>query len=166
MALTDDRFRNVLSAEVIMSAADTLTFAEVQTGASLGMRLGLVIDAIDFYPPASGYALMTTAGDAISMAWTTSDQVTDLNDEADSRIIHPVKIVRVDFGTAASAQLTHLPMHVEFTPPIIVASPKLFLAADSNGLASALTVRSRMAFRFISLNAQEYLEIAETFLHG
>lgn len=166
MALTDDRFRNVLSAEVISSAANTLTFAEVQTGASLGTRLGLIIDAIDFYPTKAAMLEMTTDGDAIKMAWTTSDQVTDLDDEADSRIIDLARIQRHDFGTAASAAHVVLPVHREFTPPLIVAAPKMFVAVHTAGLASAATLRSRMAFRFINLSPQEYLEIAETFLHG
>jgi len=166
MAITDDRFQNILSAEVIESAASTITFAQVQTGASLGMRLGLIIDAIDFYPTSAAIILMTTSNDKIIMAWCTSDQVTDLEDEADSRILHVVRLQRMDFGTAASGVLLKFPIHEEFTPPRILASPNLYLAVVGSGLASAITLRSRMSFRFISLSAQEYLEIAETFLHG
>jgi len=166
MAIMDDRFQNILSAEVTTSAANVLTFAEVQTGASLGMRLGLVIDSIDMYPAQAVLAEMTTAGDRILMAWCTSDQVTDLEDEADSRVLDVIRISRLDFGTAASAQLVTVPLHREFSPPRIMASPKLFIAFNTFGLASVGILRSRLAFRFISLSAQEYLEIAETFLHG
>lgn len=165
MAITDDRFRNVLSAEVTLSAANTLTFSEVTTGASLGVRLGLIIDEIMFYPAQGGINEMTTSGDGMTFAWVTSDQVDDLNDEADSRIIYSQRIHRLDFGTAASAQLVTQPFSKEFTPPMIVATPKLHLGLVTNGLASAATLRSRLAYRFINLNAQEYLEVAETFLH-
>lgn len=166
MALTDDRFANILHAEVTHSAANTITFTEVQTGASLGMRLGLIVDTMFFYPIPSTIALMTASNDRISMAWCTSDQVTDLQDEADSRILHVMHMVRHDMGTAAAAQLYITPLVAEFNPPLIMASPKLFLCSDSNGLASVGTVRARLGFRFISLSPQEYLEIAETFLHG
>lgn len=166
MALTNDRFRNVLSAEVISSAANTLTFAEVQTGASLGMRLGVIVDAIDFYPTHAAINEMTQLADQIIMAWTTSDQVSDLEDEADSRILDVLRFSRHDLGTAGSGVFLALPFHRDFTPPLIVAAPKLFLAVHTGGLASAATLRSRLAFRFTPLSAQEYLEIAETFLHG
>lgn len=163
---TDDRFQNVLTAQVLASAANVLTFAEVQTGASLGLGLGLVIDTMDFWPNNTSLAEMTAANDRIVMAWCTSDQVDDLEDPSDSRIIHAMSYARRDAGTAANALFQLTPFHHEFTPPRIVAIPRVYLATISAGLASANRVFARLGFRYIKLTDKEYLELAETFLLG
>ena len=166
MPIQDDRFQNILPSEVVSSAANALTFAQVTTGASLGMRLGLIIDAINYMPATAALLEMTATGDRIITAWCTSDQLTDLEDEADSRILDQMIIMRHDVGTAATAFLFKTPIKHDFTPPLIMASPNLYLAVQTVGLASAATIRSRLSFRFITLSPQQYLEIAETFLHG
>ena len=52
-------------------------------------------------------------------------------------------------------------MH-QFFPPIIRASPRIFLGAETVGFAGAGTFFARMYFRYIDLSTQEYLELAET----
>lgn len=166
MASFDDRFQNILAAEVVQPSADALTFAQVNTGVSLGQGLGMVIDAMDFWPSSTVIKELITNTDSLDLAWTTSDQITDLQDEADSRIIDVIRLVPAVAGTAGNVNVIQLPLHREYTPPRIMASTRLFLAVDSNGFAAAGTIRSRLAFRFIKLSTAEYLEIAETFMQG
>lgn len=165
MAITDDRFRNVLTGEVTQAAANALQFAEMTTGASLGTRLGLIIDQISYYPSAAALRELVANNDRMMMAITTSDQVTDLEDEADSRILHVSQITSIVVGAVTSLTHSMTPLDYDFTPPLIVAAPRLHLAFDTNNFAAAQTCRVRIAYRFISLSPQEYLEVAETFLH-
>ena len=160
----DDRFRNVLSAEVTLSAADTLTYQELNTGTGIGQGLGMVIDAIDYYPASGAMRELDADNDSIQMAFTTSDQATNLTDMSDRRIFDAVFVFNQLIGTAGNTWPHHTPIHREFTPPLLVASPRIFFGVDTGGFASAYTFQARMAFRFIKLSAQEYLEVAETFI--
>lgn len=157
----EDRFANRITAKVVMSAADTLTWVEVQTGVSLGSGVGMLIDSVEYFWDMATKALMSANQDYLVAAWTTSNVPTDLNEINDQRIIHQANFqVRLD--TAVGFQLLKEPHVYQFFPPLIVASPKVYLGFDTSGLASAGTVRSRMYFRYIELTDKEYLELAET----
>jgi len=158
---TEDRFTNILSANVTLSAADTSTYSEVVTGVSLGSGIGLLIDHIDYMPDVTSIALMTAATDSITMMWATSSNAA--YSLGNSYVIDMNVMYRYDMGTAASGELVYLPISRYFTPPMIIATPRLFLYMSSNGLASAASGSCRIFFRYINLTDKEYLEIAETF---
>lgn len=159
-----DRYANIAAASVTESGVSTITFAELLTGISLGAGVGILIDAIDFYVAKASMAEFTTATDAIEMAWCVSNNVPALSDPSENRIIFAHQLFRFDFGVAASAQYFSFPIHRDFFPPLIVAAPRIYLAAEATGLASACTVRSRLFFRYVDLETKEYLEIAEAFI--
>lgn len=159
----EDRFANMASAKVVQSAANTLTFTELITGISLGTGVGMLIDQIDMIYTKETIALMTSDTDHVEAAWTVSDAPTVLGVN-DRRIIDYQQISRHDLGTAGTGILLKQPNIRQFFPPIIVAAPRIYLAMQSAGLASAGTLLSRMYFRYIDLTDKEYLEIAETFI--
>ena len=141
-----DRFANIASGNVILSAANTITFDEVLTGISLGVGVGIISDA-----------------DNLSWGWTTTQDPTDLLDAADRRIIHSMGLTSMIVGAVVSLWVHKQPFVHQFFPPMIFAAPRIFLGASSSGAGAAIQLRSRLYFRFIELSAQEYLEIAETF---
>lgn len=163
-----DRFANLASIEVTMSAADTITFQELLTGVGISgdreSAVGMKIDEIDFYPGRASFALMTTAADHIFMGLTVSNNVTDLDDITDRRILATASLTRVDLGVAASGGLIKLPIIAQFFPPIITAERRIYLGCSSVGLASAITLRCRIYYRREKLTKAELLELAETHL--
>lgn len=163
MARSDDRFANIASAEVSTTAADALTFTEVLTGISLGVGRGIIIDEVDYYPNVAMYRELDADADSFICGWTTSNAVTDLSDVSDRRILHTFIAQGHLIGTAATLNVYHTPAVFQFFPPIIVATPRLYLACDTVGFGATALLRSRLFFRFIDLSPQEYLEIAETF---
>lgn len=162
-----DRFANFASIEVTQSAANTLTFASLATNMGfLGRRdqaLAMIIDEIQYSPGAAGLALMTGNQDDIIIGLTTSDQILDLEDLTDNRLLDFHGIFRIDLGTAASASLEQFPWRKQFFPPIITAERTLFAACNSSGLASALTVRLRILYRVETLSGSELVELSEVF---
>lgn len=162
-----DRFANIASIENTLSAANTLTFAPLATNMGfLGRRdqaLAMVIDEIQYNPDTASIALMTATADNIFMALTDSDQVTNLQDLTDRRILDFSLISRHDFGTAASGQLIELPKRKQFFPPLITAARTLFLGVNSNGLATVITTRLRILFRVETLTGAELVELSEVF---
>lgn len=162
-----DRFANVASIQNLQSAANTLTFASLATNMGfLGRRdqaLAMVIDEIQYSPLVANLALMSASLDQIAMALTISDQVTDLEDLTDRRLLDFHSISRLDLGTAASGIFVNLPKRKQFFPPLITAERTLFLAVDSVGLASAITTRIRILFRVETLTGAELVELSEVF---
>lgn len=160
-----DKFANILTMAVTLSAADTLTFAEISTG--LGMQPGrkvamaMIIDQINYY--VGDHALMTTNADNMVMGITTSNLVPDLTNASDRRILDSIEHMRVDFGTAAGGQLFTKPIPHQFFPPLIHAERTIFLGMNSNGLASVVTGRVRIYYRLVELEAAELIELTEVF---
>lgn len=164
MPLIDDRFANVITAEVTQTAANAEAFQEIATGVSLGQQLGMVIDELEFFTDLS--TLITALagdGDRIDFAITTSDLVDDFDDVTDRRILWSGGLVKDELTSGVVMHKNPIGYRT-FNPPLIHASPRIFLGVDSSSLAIVLTIRCRIHFRYIKLTAQEYLEVAETFL--
>lgn len=167
MVALRDRFANIASLTVLQSAANTLTFGSLNTNMGfLGRRdqaLAMVVDEIQYSPVAGALNEMTTAGDLIELAITTSSQVTDLSDLTDQRILDFQRLHRVDGGATASFLVQETPFRKQFFPPLITAERTLFIAFDSVGLAGAQTCRARILFRVETLTAAELIELSEVF---
>ncbi len=162
--MAEDRFANVFTAEVTNSAANALTFTEMNFGITLRDRVAIVIDTLYFYVSAVTLQQMTTLSDSITCALSVSDQVTDLNDLADRRILAMKSLTRVDFGTAAGGQLIENPMDISFAPPLIALPNRMFFGVDTVGLASASVTQLRMHFRTVSITQdQQLVEVLEAF---
>ena len=160
----EDRFANIASAQVSESAANTLTYQEVLTGVSLGSGVGLLVDSIQYAPQQGSLEYLIASLDSITMGWTTSSAANLYL--SDRRVIDVLLLLsEVPLGTPANGgTLLALPIKHEFSPPIIVATPRLYLGVMGNSLASGIIVDSRMLFRYQPLTSQEYLELAESTL--
>jgi len=164
--MAEDRFANVFTAAVTMSAADALTWVELNFALNLRDRLAIVIDELYFYLPGATVALMTTATDTVALAITVSDQVTDVFSTGldDRRILTTMELQRADFGTAAAGQLHVMPLKQSFAPPLLALPNRMYFGMDTSGLASAGTCILRMHYRTVSISSQDQLiEVLETF---
>ena len=162
--MAEDRFANVFSSSITLSAANTLTFAEMNFGIQLRDKLAIAIDQVFIFISAGNLALMTATGDSITVGLTNSDAVTTLEDYGDRRNIFTKQLTRTDGGTAGNFQLTEQPMMLEFSPPMIVLPTRMFMGADSAGLASAIGVEMRIHHRTVPLTTEQQLnEVLESF---
>ena len=107
--MAEDRFANVFTASVTMSAANTLTFGEMNFGITLRDRVAIVLDTIYIWIGGAALAEMTSLSDNITTALSVSDQPTNIADLSDRRILASTILHRLDFGTAAPTRL--LPGH-------------------------------------------------------
>ena len=162
--MAEDRFANVFTAQVVSSAANTLTFLEMPFGITLRDKIAVVIDELYWYITGATQLEMTTGQDSVNMSITLSDQVADIADLSDRRIVSHMSFSRRDFGTAASAQFIVMPLKQSFAPPILVLPTRMFVGLLTGGLASAATVTLRMHFRTVPITAESQLrEVMETF---
>lgn len=156
--MAEDRFPNIFNAEVTLTAANALTFAVMNFGIAIRDKLAIVVDQVFFWIPPATIAEMTTTGDSIAIGMTNSDQPPTLYDFGDRRVLFFKELSRMDFGTAAGGMLYQMPMELEFAPPMINLPTRLFMAAQSIGLATALTARMRMHFRTVPLTSEQQLQ--------
>lgn len=165
--MAEDRWANIATMAVTESAVGTLTFSELRTGmgiqASRKTAVAMLIDQIDYFISGGAFADITTAVDAIQMALTISNGVTNIVDIADRRILNSTEMTRVDLGTAASAHLVVMPLTRQFFPPLITAEKSLYLAINSNGLATVTALNCRIYYRTVTLSDAELIEISEVF---
>lgn len=158
-----DRFANVFTSQVVMSSNNQITWVEMNFGISLRDRIAIVIDEIYFYWRTSAIAEMTATGDFLQAALASSDQITSIT--ANERRIYALEqLVRLDLGTAAGGVMVRTPAKQSFAPPLIVLPNRLFLGANTGGLASAMTLDVRMHYRTVPITAErQLLEVLETF---
>ena len=161
--MAQDSYANIMAAEVVESAAGTITFTEMLTGAGFGSNRGMVIDEIDYFIPQATATLMDADNDRLHYGLTLSSGVTDLEDSSDTRILHSAGLNIMAIGTAASGVIMFNPQVYQFFPPLIHGQPRIFLAIVSGALASAATIRVRIYWRYVDLTPAAILEIAETF---
>jgi len=162
-----DRFANVASIEVTMSAANTLTFASLATNMGfLGRRdqaLAMIIDEIQYAQGLAAGAEMTANNDSISMALTDSTDPTNLEDLTDRRILDFHSLQTLLAGAVVSQAFLFQPQRKQFFPPLITAARTLHLAMTSVGLANPQTGRIKILYRVETLTGAELVELSEVF---
>lgn len=159
MPRSQDRYANIAMVQVVESGAQALTYTELLTGVSLGAGIGILIDQIDYYFPPASLALLVADSDGIEVGWSVSNTPTTI-DASDRAFIH---VAGLQVGLLTSGGWLHRqPLSFQFFPPIIRASPRMYLAVEGFATGAAITCRSRLYFRYIDLSTQEYLELAET----
>lgn len=159
-----DKFCNMAFADVTESAANTLTFSEIQTGVSIFEKVAWVINRILWYPSFASINLIIASDDYIEMALVTSNKVDTLH------LDEPAVIDALYIGLEANAALADA--HQLVTPIVhdfaglpgggLIVPPKpLHLAAKATSIASASTISARIYFTQKGLKPEEYWELVE-----
>lgn len=164
--MAEDRFANIATFTVTESAAGTITFTELNTqlGFISGRRpIAMLVDEIDFFIAPASMALIAGDGDQIAMGVTLSNNVTDLGDLTDRRILNSMYVRREDAGTAATVMMTKMPIVHQFFPPLIHAEKLMYLGIVSSSLATPATGLARIYYRTIELSDAELVELTEVF---
>ena len=161
---TKDMYANMAAAKLTLTDG-SIVGTQVELGISLGTKKGVLIDRIDYYLEDAKTAL--SDGKDVDVGWSTQAAASLSEIEIDNKsIIHYTSTIRKDFGTAANSIFFRSPEQYEFTPPIILAAPSIYLVGrlPASSGATGQVVRSRLSYRYIDLSTQEYLELAEAFI--
>ena len=162
-----DKYANIATIQVTMSALNVLTFQELTTQLGVLPRrtgaMAMLLDQVDYLPGAAAIGEMATAADTIQMALTISNAVPDLTDILDRRILSFASLLRTDLGVAASGVIIKLPITEQFFPPLITAEKSLFLGMSSGGLANPGVLRCRIYYRLVEISKDEMIELLEVF---
>jgi len=161
--MATDQFQSLATISATEAVAGTLLFQELQTGIGFGSQRGMLIDKIQFYIAMTFVNLILDESDRIVCAITLSNGITDIENFTDRRIIDNYALGESNFGTPASAQHVEQPITHDFGHGLPLAESSLYLAIVGVSLASAITVRTRIFFRYIDLTDRAILEIAQNF---
>jgi len=157
-----DKYANILYDEVVESAANTLTFENLDIGLSLFDKVGVLIHRLEWM---SWPSRLAAASDAIEFGLTTSNSWSAA-DPSENSIITYHKVQVVDYGTAGNNRIFDTPLVDDFsTLPgtgILTTPRPLYMFVDGANLADVATVKMRMFFTIITLKADEYFELLET----
>jgi len=165
MAGQNDKFANVITMEVETSAANTLTFEEVQIGLSLFDKTGILLSRIEYEPFNSAFAQMTATTDSIFIGVTTSNQLSELNPDQ-AAVVDRYMVQRQDLGAAATGALINTPFVKDLsTLPgggILITPKPWYIGITSTGLAATCKAYVRFYFTIMKLSPQDYFELLET----
>lgn len=163
MARQTDKYANKFFGIAVESAANTLTFAEIQTNVDVFSKKAWILHRLEWYFKAVAISAIDAADDVIQAALCSSNKSASLGLD-DASVIDLFEICQ-SFNDATSFQLFVNPVQRDFTNlpggGLIIAPRPLYLAVKGTSMANALTVYCRGYFTAIDLNADEYLELVD-----
>jgi len=158
-----DKYANKFYGKVTESAANTLTFAEIQTNVSVFDKMAWVLHRLEFYIPKASFDLVTNTADVLDVALTGSENISSL--ELDNPAVIDRFHLFMKEATSVGFQFFQQPIIRDFNNMpgggLIVSPRPLFLAAEGVSLASPATVEVRGYFTTVALSADEYLELVD-----
>lgn len=160
-----DKFVNVINQPLTMSAANTLTFSEINVGLNLFDKVGLLVTRIEYDPTIATLQDLDTDGDLITMGLVASNTISSLL-ATQAEVIDQTSLSVIHAGAAASAEFFNRPFVHDFsTQPgggLLVPPRPLYASAMSAGMTAAGVFYLRLYFIIYKLNDSEYLELLET----
>lgn len=159
-----DKFANIANLIVTETAANTLTFEQLQTGAGVFEKVALLIHRIEYVLTTAVLNLLLANDDLLEVAWCTSNQITGLaKDKAE--VIDQLVVDGILSGTSANRSHYFMPVVHDFSNlpggGIIYPAPNIYLAIEGTSLASAAFCRSCMYFSYVTLAGEDFWELVQ-----
>lgn len=156
-----DRYANVAHIQVTEASINTVAYKKLETGISLFEKMAWVISRIEYYWFAIALAAV---GDGVMMGITTSDNPASLVPEQVA-VVDMTRIIRVDMGTPANAELMQAPIIRDFSQlpgqGLIVPPNPIYLAVEGIAQPAVLTMDCRIYYTAIQLKGDEFWELVE-----
>lgn len=159
-----DQYANKFYGSVTESAANTLTFQEIQTNVNIFDKTAWVLHRIEWYPEQAAVIQLVAGTDRLNMALTASNNLTAVGlDQA--AVIDLLTIDQIAVADSTGQQIREFPYIRDFTNlpggGLIIAPRPLFIAAQGVSIASAITVRVRGYFTVVELSGDQYLDLVD-----
>ncbi len=160
-----DEFSQMAYIAVVESGANSLTFNGISVFSNILTPKGMILHQVEYNINAAAYALLVAAGDAIIFGLSGDDSAAAVAlDDAQTYDYNVIQ--RVDFGAAASGGVVHAIHNVDWTGlpggGKLVPADRLFGYVQGASIASALSIAIRLQFTLKDLNAQQYIELAQS----
>lgn len=158
-------FANMAALSVQESALNTLTFKKLDAQISINEKIAWLINRLEIFVDISAGQLNAT-GDAISVALTRSNLVTNLLDMTEGSILWNAFMQRQDFGAAATMILLQEPFTWDFSTfpggGLITPPTPLYGAVKGTGCVAANLVQIRLWYQTLELTPEQYWQLVES----
>jgi len=162
--ISSDKYANIAYLEVTESAANTLTFAQLQMATPMiGDKYAIIIHRAEL--GFAGWGSFNSSTDQVNMALCLSDRLTDITDLSQAEVLFYQQIIRMDLGAAASGTWVLQPNLRDFANlpggGLLVPGDRLYAAIVGTGMAAATVMRMRLYYSVLPLQAADYWELVE-----
>jgi len=158
----DTRF-NIAAIALTESAANTQTSLAFAFPFSVMDKMALNICRIEYW--LDGGQLNST-GDWVCAAISTGKPLASILDQTDPGLLDSHRIMRRDFGAAASGFLETVPFVKDFSNMpgggILCAPSPLYAVVQSFGAAAANSAIIKLFYTYMQLSTDEYWELVES----
>ncbi len=160
-----DTFVNRALQRITMSAANTLTFQQVNFAVGIFQGVAIVLHRIRYYVGRSAPIEAIAATDTYTFGLTVSSQIADIA-MTHVEVIDSIEVRGVVGGTPATLIQDRAPVITDFTTlpmgGMLVAANPIYLGVFSAGLSTALVVDVDILFTFIELSDSDYIELIQS----
>lgn len=162
-----DLYPNRAFETVIQSAADTLTFSQIQFGVGLFQGVAAIIHRIEWFPDDTTMDLLNATNEFMEFALTNRDDLSSIRPTSQNVLAH--KSIHVSgFGTPANAQILATPFISDFSKlgggGLIIPSNPLYIGMDSTNLGAVGRLDCVVYLTFKELSDAEYVELIQTIM--
>jgi hypothetical protein len=149
---------------VIESAANTLTFAQLQLATVLmDQKMAMIIHRLDVFPDLNSTDLSAN-NSSIGIALTLTDRITSINDLSQPEIMFYRQYKRVDITAVSSWQITQ-PEIVDYNSMpgggLIVPADRLYIGIAGNACGGAAVASMRIYYTIKAIDTADYWELIE-----
>lgn len=159
-----DKFANILNFSVTLSAANTLTFEEINIGLNLFDKVGLLVHRVKF-GISSIEDQLNEDNDAWQAGLTTSDQLSGLGLDQQA-VIDMFSQTCHEYGTAGNMLVLDQTYQVDYSGfpggGLLIAPKPLYLGLTTVGYSSAATMNGRLFFTVMKMSPSDYFELLES----
>lgn len=159
-----DKFPNVYADTVTMSAANTLTFAEINLGVSLFDKVGIIINKMEYFLPQAIQTEMVAAADRMTFGLSASNQ--NLFNPNERSVIDFHALLAMQVGAVVSLSIQGSPIVHDFSNlpggGLLTVPKPLYFALETAGFAALTSMNMRMTFQILTLKPDDYLELLES----
>lgn len=160
-----DLYTNRAHGLVTMSAADTITFQQINFAVGIFQGIALKLIRVLWYPDQASFSRIDADTKYFQLGLTLRDDLTSL-----SATNLSVVVSKIVYGLGDSPEIVQGPLVDDFsTLPgggLLIPANPVYLGMDSNGVGSALVVRAVLYYTFVELTDKESVELLQTILPG
>lgn len=165
MPIKADQYCNLFQFTATESAANTLTFGEINLGLTIFQKVGIVINRVLVEWSSDLISDLNQDADQLQVAITQSDQISDLS-ITQNAVVWKDKI-HLSLQDATSFNTLVDLMHVTDFSTLpgggeLIAPRPLYWGIRGTGLSAVRATTVRMWFTIVELKTEEYFEILES----
>ncbi len=167
MAKRTDLYPNRAIQAVTLSAANTLTFAQMRFGFGVFGGTAIVLHRMEFHLPVAAMNGLVANTDAIRLAITNRDDLTALS-PTNMNVLIFKELTTTMVGAVVGIQVNEGPILVDLARlpggGMIIPPNPLFFAMVSEGLAAAISATLVMYYTTLTLTDADYVELVQSLI--